>query len=432
MRSERKADWVGVAEARRIILDSVAPLPPERRGLLDALGGVLAEEIRSPIDLPPWDNSAMDGFAVRAVDVEGASAESPRALRVVDDVAAGGFPSRPLGSGEACRVMTGAPVPEGADSVIRVEHTDGGEEIGTSEGRVRVRSDADTDRNIRRRGEDLRAGDLVLRAGTRLRAAEVGVAASLGRSRLSVVRHPRVAILASGDELVDLDGFADVLAGRRIVSSNSYTLAAQLREIDAEVRDLGLAPDDPARIREHLEAARGCDVLITTAGISVGEHDHMRAVLEGLGVEVAFWRVRMRPGSPVAFGRVAGLGGIPWFGLPGNPVSSMVTFEVLARPALLRMAGHSAVFAPTAPATLRGSYPTAPGLTHFARARLHREPDGTVAATLTGAQGSGILTSMAAADALLVIPEAQPGADDGNTLTALRLGGFPLQTEPEY
>jgi molybdopterin molybdotransferase len=431
-REARKADWVSVAEALEIILGSVVPLPPERRPLLEALGAALAEEVRATLDLPPWDNSAMDGFAARAADVEGASEAAPRELRVVDDVPAGSFPSRALGAGEACRVMTGAPVPEGADSVIRVEHTDGGSEIGMPGGRVRVLSDADAGRNIRRRGEDLRQDDVVLRVGTRLRAAEIGVAASVGRSRLTVVRRPRVAILASGDELVDLDGFAEVSAGRRIISSNSYSLAAQLREAGLEVRDLGIAPDEPRSIRRHLEAARGCDALITSAGISVGEHDHMHTVLEELGVEVAFWRVKMRPGSPFAFGRVTGLGGIPWFGLPGNPVSSMVTCEVFARPALLRMAGHTAVFPPVTRVRLRGDYPAPSGLTHFPRARLHREPDGAVVATLTGAQGSGILTSMAAADALLIVPETRAGAADGDRLTALLLGGQPLQPEPGW
>jgi molybdopterin molybdotransferase len=424
--ADRGADWISVGEARRIVLEAVAPLPAEQRALLDSLGCILAEDIDSPLDLPLWDNSAMDGFAARSTDVAGASEAEPRVLRVVDDVPAGSFPVRPVGPGEACRIRTGAPVPEGADSVIRVEHTDGGREIGTAGARVAIHSEADAGRNIRSRAEDLRRGTRVLSAGTRLRAAEIGTAASMGRSRLSVVRTPRVAVLTSGNELVDLDGFAEVLAGRRIVSSNSYSLAAQLREAGAEVRDLGIAPDEPARIREHLERARGCDALITSAGISVGEHDHMRAVLEELGAEVAFWRVRMRPGSPFAFGRIAGLGGIPWFGLPGNPVSSMVTFEVFARPALLRLAGHRAVFHATRRVVLRDRYPAVPGLVHFARARLHTEPDGTLAATLTGAQGSGILTSMAAADALLVVPEAAAGAAPGDTLTALLLGGAPL------
>jgi molybdopterin molybdotransferase len=427
----READWLPVGEARGAILRGVAPLPAERRRLADALGSVLAEDVASTVDLPPWDNSAMDGFAVRAGDVLGASPERPVALRVVDDVPAGRFPSRPVGPGEATRVMTGAPVPEGADGVVRVEHTDGGSGIGTAEGRVEVRSDADAGKNVRRRGEDVRRGETTLRAGTPLRAAEVGVAASLGRAELAVVRRPVVAVLASGDELVEVEDFAEVLAGRRIVSSNSHALAAQLAESGLEARVLGIAADTRASLRAKLEAARGCDALVTTAGVSVGEHDHMREVMEELGTEVSFWRVRARPGSALAFGRVAGLGGIPWFGLPGNPVSTVVTFEVFVRPALLRMCGRRAVFPPVEPARLAGRVSVKPGLTNFLRVRLHRDRDGLVA-TLTGSQSSGVLTSMAAADGLLVVPESGGDFEAGDTLPVIVLGGMPLREEAGY
>lgn len=432
MRAEPRADWLPVREARERILAAVAPLPPERRPLLDALGRVLAEEIVSPVDLPPWDNSAMDGFAVRAEDVRGASEPHPRALRVVDDIPAGGVPSHAIRAGEASRIMTGAPVPEGADTIVRVEHTDGGSGIGTERGRVRIHSDTDAGRNLRARGEDVRTGDAVLHRGVVLRPAEIGVAASLGRSGLRVVRHPVVAILASGDELVETDGFAEVLAGRRIVSSNSYTLAAALRELGMEARLLGIARDTTVSLREHLEAARGCDALVTTAGVSVGEHDQVRSVLDALGLRPEFWRVRMRPGSPLGFGRVDGLGGIPWFGLPGNPVSTLVAFEVFVRPALLWMAGHRAVFPPVVEARTRDALRLPPGLTHFLRARLHRGGDGTVGAALTGPQGSGILTSMAAADALLVVPEGRGEFAEGEALRAIVLGGAPLREEAGY
>jgi molybdopterin molybdotransferase len=430
--ADQTADWLSVGAARAAILRQVAPLDTVRCSLQDALGRILAEEIRAPLDLPPWDNSAMDGFAVRSADIAAASAASPVALRVVDDVPAGGFPSRPIGAGDACRIMTGAPVPEGADSVVRVEHTDGGSRIGTPAGRVRVFARDDAGRNIRKRGEDLRRDEPVLQAGLRLRPAEIGMAASIGRAELPTVRPPRVAVLASGDELVDIDAFAEVLAGRRIVSSNSYSLAAQMRETGADVLDLGIARDDLDDITARLEAARSCDALVTTAGISVGEHDHMRAALERFGVTVAFWRVKMRPGSPLAFGRVAALGGIPWFGLPGNPVSSMVTCEVFVRPALLRMAGHTAIFPPTAFVGFEGDQPTVPGLTNFPRARLERQPDGSLRATLTGSQGSGILSSMVAADALLVVPDSVSDRPRADRLVAILLGGAPLQTQPGF
>ena len=426
---EDRADWLSVAEAREIILRSVARLPPEQVGLLDALGRVLAEDLVSPLDLPPWDNSAMDGFALRGEDVRGATQQQPRKLSVVEDIPAGSHPTRSLARGEAARIMTGAPVPDGADSVIRVEHTDGGSGIGGAHARVTVRSDQDAGRNIRRRGEDIRCDTRVLQAGTPVRAAEIGLAASLGYSHLATFRRPRVAVLASGDELVDLDGFAEVLTGHRIVSSNSYALAAQLRESGMHPRLLGIARDDPDDLARHLTGAAECDAVITTAGVSVGEHDYLRDVLREAGAEIEFWRVRMRPGSPFAFGRIGTLGGIPWFGLPGNPVSTMVTFEIFVRPALLRMAGHRAIFPPVASVRLRDAYPAKPGLCHFARARLN--PD-TGEAQLTGSQSSGVLSSMTAADALVVIPEQQPGAAPGDVLPAIVLGGGPLQESPGY
>jgi molybdopterin molybdotransferase len=313
--------------------------------------------------------------------------------------------------------------------VVRVEYTNGGSGIGNEDAHVWIRSDADAGRNIRRRGEDVQRGDPVLRAGTLLRAAELGMAASLGRSGLTVTRRPRVAILASGDELVDVDRFSEVLAGRRIVSSNSYALAAQLRESGMEPVLLGIARDDPGDLRKHLQKAAGCDAVISTAGVSVGEHDHLREVVRSLDTRIAFWRVRMRPGSPFAFGEIGALGGIPWFGLPGNPVSTMVTFEVLVRPALLRMAGHRAVFLPTTDVRFRDTYPVKAGLTHFVRVRLDAASG---EALLTGSQSSGVLSSMSAADALLVVPEERPGAHGGDVLPAIVLGGAPLQEVPGY
>jgi molybdopterin molybdotransferase len=255
------------------------------------------------------------------------------------------------------------------------------------------------------------------------------MAASVGRSHLAVIRRPRVAILASGDELVDVSEFTEVLAGRRIVSSNSYALAAQLLESGMEPVLLGIARDDPDELRRHLQKAKGCDAVISSAGVSVGEHDHLRDVVRSLDTRIAFWRVRMRPGSPFVFGQIGALGGIPWFGLPGNPVSTMVTFEVFVRPALLRMAGHRAVFARTVDVRFRDTYPAKAGLTHFVRARLDAASG---EASLTGSQSSGVLSSMSAADALLVVPEDRPGALPGDVLPAVVLGGAPLQEAPGY
>ena len=424
------ADWLQPGEALRAILAGMEPLGTEERPLLDALGSVLAEDVAAPVDLPPWDNSAMDGFAVRAEDVRGASAASPAVLRVVDDVPAGAFPTRPVGPGEAARIMTGAPVPGGADGVIRVEHTDGGHAIGTAEGRVAIVSDADAGKNVRPRGEDVRRGDVVLRAGRVLRAGELAAAAALGKARLKVVRRPVVAVVASGDELVEVEEYAEVLAGRRIVSTNSYALAAQLAGSGLEARVLGIARDTHASLRETVERARGCDVLVTTAGISVGEHDLVRTVMAELRTEVAFWRVKVRPGSAMAFGRVGALGGIPWFGLPGNPVSTMVTFELFVRPALLRMCGRADVFAPSVDAVLPDGFDARGGLTHFPRVVLSRDADGTPVARLTGSQSSGVATSMALADALAIVPPA--GIPPGGRARCVVLGGAPAVAEAPF
>jgi molybdopterin molybdotransferase len=424
-------DWITVEEARARVLGAVRPLSSEAVPLASALGRVLARPLISSLDVPRWDNSAMDGFAVRAVDVRGAAADSPVRLRVIGDIAAGAFPTRELGPREAMRVMTGAAVPAGADGVVRVEHTDGGAGIRSGEGYVTVVDDQDAGRNIRKSGEDIRAGAEVIPAGRLLRPADIGVAASVGSAQLEVIRRPLVAILATGSELVDLDGFPEVLAGRRIVSSNSYTLAAQLRDAGMKVRDLGIAPDDPEDIRSRLERARGCDALITSAGVSVGEHDHIRTVLNDLGVSGRFWRVKMRPGSPIAFGMVERLGGIPWFGLPGNPVSSMVTFEVLVRPSLLCMGGHGSLYHPVRRARLHDSFVAAPGLTHFLRVTLQEDPGGALVARLTGPQGSGVLRSVADADGLLVLPG--DGEDHrGAHHPAMLLGGAPLSGHPGY
>lgn len=431
MTADRRADWLSPGEALRTILAGVAPLGTEERPLLDALGAVLAEDVVSPVDLPPWDNSAMDGFAARAADVRGASAAAPRVLRVVDDVPAGHFASRPVGPGEAIRIMTGAPVPDGADCVVRVEHTDGGREIGTAAGAVSILSDADAGRNVRPRGEDVRAGDAVLRAGTVLRAPELAVAAAVGRARLPVVRRPAVAVLASGDELVPVEDFEQVRAGRRIVSTNSYALAAQLAESGMTARLTGIARDTPESLREHVARAAGCAALVTTAGISVGEHDHVLGAMRAFDTRIDFWRVRIRPGSALAFGIVGGLGGLPWFGLPGNPVSTMVTFELFVRPALLRMAGHARIHAPSVDAVMRDAYSARGDLLHVPRVRLSREADGTVSARLTGAQGSGVATSMAAADGLALVPvgaELRPG--DG--VRVVVLGGAPSVEEAPF
>ena len=402
-----------VPEASARILEHITRLSIERIPLLDALGRVLAESVSAPMTLPAWDNSAMDGYAVRGSDIDAATTERPVRLRVLETVAAGRFATQPVGRGEAIRIMTGAPLPKGADTVVRVEDTDG----GTTQ--VEVRDARDARRNIRPRGEDFNEGDALLEVGAPLGPAQLGILASIGRASVDVYRRPRVAIMGSGDELVDVDRFHEVLAGRKIISSNGYTLHALVRDAGGEPVNLGVASDDPASLREHLTRAAGCDLVLTSAGVSVGEFDYTRDVIASLGADMKFWRVRMRPGAPLGFGV---LGSTPWIGLPGNPVSAMVTFELFVRPVVRRMLGHTRLFRRPIPVVLQERVSIGARLTHFLRAIVTTRDDGTVTARLTGPQGSGILTSMSRANALLVVPEDRPSVEAGTTLNAIPLG----------
>ncbi len=397
-----------MADAVARILAEVRVLGAVKRPLLDTYNSVLASDVVAPVTLPPWDNSAMDGYAVRAADIE----HLPATLRVIESVAAGQFPARTIGAGEATQIMTGAPVPQGADTVVRVEDTDGG--MAT----VEIRDARDSGKNVRPRGEDIMAGQVAIAAGTPLGAAQIGVLASLGFAEVDVVRAPRVAILTSGDELVELDGFDAVRAGRKIVSSNGYTLRTLVRAAGGEPVYLGIALDTPESLRALLEKARSCDMIITSAGISVGEHDHMRGVLEAMGAEMKFWRVRMRPGAPIGFGL---LDGKPWIGLPGNPVSTMVTFELFARPAIYKMRGHTKLFRRPVTVVLEEPVSIGAELTHFLRA-IVTVRDGRSMARLTGPQSSGILTSMSNANALLVIPPDRRGIEAGESIHAILIG----------
>ncbi|HUF34900.1 MAG TPA: gephyrin-like molybdotransferase Glp [Gemmatimonadales bacterium] len=413
---------LAAGEAARRILAEVRPQPPLRIPLDDALDAVLAQDIVSPLDIPAWTNSAMDGYATLGADVRGASPEHPVRLRVVEHIPAGRFPTRRIRQGECARIFTGAPLPDGADTVVRQEDTDGGAET------VTITRDRDVGVNIRRAGEDIRRGTTVLSAGTELGPAHLGVLASLAVAHPLVYRQPRVAILGSGDEIVDVDQPEEILSGRKTASSNTHTLTALIRRTGAEPVNLGIARDTPDSMREHLRAAEDADLLVTTAGISVGEHDYLRAVLDELGAEQRFWKLRMRPGAPVGFGL---LNGIPWIGLPGNPVSTMVTFELFVRPAIRKMSGHALAFRRGVPVRVAEGISLKPRLQHFLRAVVTEGPDGPMA-RLTGPQGSGILTSMVAANALLVIPEGQLETPAGATVQALRLDDPSHQAEPGF
>jgi len=409
-------------EAARRILAEARRQPTLRIPLDDALDSVLAEDVVSPLDIPAWTNSAMDGYAARGEDVRGASGERPVRLGVVEQIAAGTFPTRALGPGEAARIFTGAPLPEGADTVVRQEDTDYGTDT------VTIVRDRDVGVNIRRAGEDIRRGATVLTAGTGLGPAPIGVLASLAVSHPLVYRRPRVAILGSGDEIVDVDQPEEILSGRKTASSNTHTLIALVRRAGGEPVNLGIARDTRESLRQHLTQALDCDLLVTTAGISVGEHDYLRPVLEELGAEQRFWKIRMRPGAPVGFGL---LESIPWIGLPGNPVSTMVTFELFVRPAIRKMCGHGLPFRRSVAVRAAEPIRLRPKLQHFLRAIVRETPTGPEA-RLTGPQGSGILTSMVLANALLVIPEGQFETPAGVVVQAMILEDPIHQAEPPF
>jgi molybdopterin molybdotransferase len=411
---------IGVREAMERIVAAVTVLGEEQVALRDALGRVLAEDVDSPLTLPARTNSAMDGFAVRAADVAGASRHAPRRLRVVEEVQAGRLPQRALAAGEATRVFTGAPLPEGADTVVRQEDTERDRDA------VTVLDDRDSRKNVRFAGEDLRAGARVLDAGTPLGPAHLGVLASIARARVRVRKRARVGILASGDEIADLDEAEAILAGRKSASSNSYTLEALVRRAGAIPVPLGIAADTRESVREHVaHGLAESDLLVSTAGVSVGDYDYLRAVLEEMGCEMVVSRVRVRPGSPTSCGLVRG---VPWAGLPGNPVSTMVCFELFVRPAIRKMQGETRLYRRTVRAVTEDRLQTPGRLTHFLRAVVRETPEGW-RARLTGPQGSGILTSMVKANALLVVPEEEDDVPPGTTLAVMLLDDAMMMTD---
>lgn len=426
-RDRTEADWLDVEEALARVLGAMRPLAAEAVPLADSAGRVLAADLDAPFALPGFDNSAMDGFAVRAEDVHGATEDRPAALKVVADIPAGSADPTPIGPGEAAKIMTGAPVPPGADSVIRIEHTDAwdGEGWAAGAGRtVRIRSDGDALRNIRRRGEDVAAGAVALPAGTLLDARAIALAAALGRTDLFGIRRPRVAILSTGDEVVPADHAEEAARGTAVVDANGPALAAAVTAAGGQPMALGIARDDASDIRARVQQGLAADALVTTAGASVGEHDVARAALTASGLETDFWRVRIRPGSPFSFGHIARAGGppLPVFGLAGNPVSALLTFHVFVRPALLRMAGHAAVLPPLIDVRAAEPLRSRPGLVHLLRVRLEPDEGGGWLARPAGAQGSGVLSTLARAEAIVVVPLASHGFEAGESARAIPLG----------
>lgn len=383
---------VRVADAQEMVLSCVQPVGVEKVALLTALHRVTAEAVIAPRHIPLDDNSAMDGYAVRHVDVAGATRDQPATLTVLDILPAGKTPRHAIVPGTAIKIMTGAPLPVGADTVVQVEHTDG------SDTRVQIYRAPRLGSNLRRRGEDIRTGDTVLETQTFLRPAELGVLASVGKAQVLVYQQPRVAILATGDEIID-PGEPDTQG--KVLNSNSYTLAGQSTEVGGQPLLLGVAPDDRALLSALMASGLRADVLLTSGGVSVGTFDYVRDCLETFGFEARFWTVAVRPGSPATFGMV---GRVPVFSLPGNPVASMVTFELFVRPALRKMTGHHDLFRPRVTALMQDEVDKRRGVRTLLRGIL-RQGDGTATVTTTGPQGSGILRSMSLANCLIDLPE---------------------------
>ncbi len=392
------------------ILAHVSPLQSERVSISRALGLVLAEDVVSPVDLPHWDNSAMDGYAVRADDLQGTP---PHDFDIIEEIPAGAFPTRELGPAQCARIFTGAPIPSGADTVVRQEDT-----TRLDETRVRVNDIRDAGRHVRKKGEDVQQGDTVLHQGTPLEAAALGMLASVAHFDVAVHRRPVVAILGSGDEIAGENERDAILNGQKIASSNTYTLAALIERAGAEVLNLGITKDDPDDLRARVLDAAPADLVVTTAGISVGEHDFLHQVLENLHLDKKFWRIRMRPGAPVGFGLIGDLDAMPWIGLPGNPVSTMVTFELFVRPAIRKMLGHTKPFRAVTTVIAAEPMTLGPPLRHFLRVKLTGDPS-RLEAHLTGPQGSGILSSMLHAEALMIVSEDQPVVRAGEELQAI-------------
>ncbi len=412
---------ISVEQALEKILEHIEVLDTEESPILNCLGQVLAEDVFSEINIPPLDNSAMDGYAVRAADTRGASPKSPRVLRVIDTVTAGSISKAKLGPGTAVRIMTGAPIPSGADAVVKFEDTDQ-EGRGAGAPEVGILAEVALGLEIRRAGEDIAKGSLVLKKGAVVRPAEIGTLASLGRRTVKVFRRPVVAVLATGDEVVDI---TQPLPEGKIYNSNTYSLASLVMRYGGIPKILGIASDVEDSLVARLHLGLDADMLVTSGGVSLGDYDIVRDVLAKEG-EVVFWRVKQKPGKPLAFGMIRALaegGGvrkIPLFGLAGNPVSAMLNFELFARPAMLKMMGRKKLAKPMIEATIEEPVENTDGRRIFARAVVQKR-DGKYFARLTGPQGSGILTSMTLANGLVIVPEDTPGVAEGDSVQVIML-----------
>lgn len=396
-------------EALDIILAAAKQLPPVEIDIAEAAGYVLAEEITSADNIPPFDNSAMDGFAVLAADIKAATSENPVTLKIIDDQPAGKVSTKKVVSGTAIKVMTGAPIPTGADTVVPVEHTSYDDSL------VRILQSSETNRNIRRAGEDIPKGSVILFPGRVLDSVEIGLLASVGRTRVKVIRKPRAAIIGTGDEIIPPD---EPLTPGKIRDSNSFVLYSETLCAGAIPYRLGIARDTIEDVCAKLSDALENDVIITTGGVSVGERDFVKDVLEEMGAVQKFWKVAQKPGKPMAFST---LGDKLIFGLPGNPVAAVVCFEEYVRPALLKMMGRTKLHRPVVQAQAAQDFKKKPGRRHYVGIKLEQK-DGAYLARLNGRQGSGILTSMAGADGIALLPKEATLIKSGESLTVQLIG----------
>ncbi len=384
--------------ALKIILSSVETIASENLRLTAALGRVLAEDIYADSDIPGFDNSAMDGFAVKSSDTFGASKDNAKILEVVEEIRAGDTAKKKLKRNQTARIMTGAPIPKGADSVIMVEHTK--KILNRPQELIKIYRQVSPGENIRKKAEDVKEGELIITKGTWLGAAHIGILASLGRARIRAARRPRIAILATGNELVDV---GERMGLGKIRSSNTYTLYSQVIKCGGIPKNLGIVKDNPIRLKEKIRQGLDCDIILTSGGVSVGEFDLVKDVLAKIGTKIKFWQVAMRPGKPLVFGNI---GKTLVFGLPGNPVSGMVSFEVFVRPVLLKMSGQKQDKQKEIEAVLEEEIQKKKGMRYFLRARTRWE-NGRYLSRLSGPQGSALLKPMALANSLVILGENQ-------------------------
>lgn len=404
---------ISVEEALKTILAGCRPLGLEKVDILEACGRVIGEDVFSPRDIPSAANSAMDGYALRAEDTHGAHLLKPVELKVIETIAAGRLPAKTVKSGQAARIMTGAVLPKGADAVVRREDT---EEKGKTVG---IKIAAPRGLDVRFPGEDVHKGERVIEAGRVLRPGSVGMLAALGKAFVRVYQRPRVAIVSTGDELVDIE--TDPPPGK-IVNSNSYSLAAQVRECGGVPILYGIVRDTKDQLAEAFQTACRADVILSSGGVSMGDYDFVKEVMGDIGNAMHFWQVAMRPGKPLAFGAI---GRTPLFGLPGNPVSVMVSFEQFVRPYLLKMQGHQNLFRPTLTAKCIQDIKKGAGVKNFLRAVVGKEK-GRYVVRLTGEQGSGILKSMVEANAFIVLDEEVTSVKKGDAVTVQLLDSASL------